>query len=371
MAKRDYYEVLGIQKGASDDEIKKAYRKAALKWHPDKWQQASKAEQETAERNFKEVGEAYAVLSDPQKRARYDQFGHAGMSGGFGGGGGQAGGFDFDGMGFDPFDIFAQVFGNAGGFGRGRTTYTRNGTTFEFNGGDGSSIFDFIRNAAGSGHAGSNGYNPFGQTRGTDINVTLRVTLDEVMNGIDKKIKIKRSVVGANGTVQQIDDIIPVHLPKGVMEGNKFRSTGKGNAAPGGQGIPGDLIINIEEVPHPELLRDHEDLVYNCAVPFPTAALGGPVEIPALNGRLRINIPAGTQPGKMLRLKGKGLPNRETGGMGDLLVNILVYVPEKLSSDERRAIESFSTSKNFQPDESKRRSLFSSLKYFFSKKDKE
>ncbi len=360
MAMRDYYEVLGLQKGATADEIKKAYRKLAIKWHPDKWQQASEAEQKTAEQNFKEVNEAYAVLSDEQKRARYDQFGHAGMNGGFGGGG-SSGGFDFNGMDFDPFDIFNAFFGGAGtkGRSRGGTTYTYTTSGNPFSGFEG---FGFGN--------GSEGFNPFQQAvKGQDINITLRVSLDDVMNGVDKKVKIKHSVADATGTVRQVEDIIPIHLPKGVMEGQKFMAKGKGNAAPGGKGTPGDLVVNIEEIPHPELLRDHQDLVYNCLISFPTAALGGPVEIPTLNGRVRINVPAGTQPGKILRLKGKGLPSKDTGIIGDLIVNILVFVPEKLSADEKKAVEKLSKGTNCIPTEENRKSMFSRIKYFFTKQE--
>lgn len=359
MAKRDYYEVLGLQKGASADDIKKAYRKLAMKWHPDKWTQASEAEQKTAEQNFKEVGEAYAVLSDDQKRARYDQFGHAGMGGNAGGGGG-FGGFDFGGAGFDPMDIFNAFFGGAAGGRGGRGArggfYTNMGGGGPFGG-----FGDFF----------SGGGNPFEQTvKGQDLNVTLRVSLQEVMEGVEKQVTIRHSVADASGNVRQVEETIPVRLPKGVIEGQKFRAKGKGNAAPGGRGIQGDLIVNIEEIPHKELLRDHQDLVYNCLISFPTAALGGPVEIPTLTGHARINIPAGTQPGKMLRLKGKGLPNKDNGGqLGDLIVNILVYVPEKLSSDDRKAIEQLQQSRNCEPNEEKRESLFSKLKYFFTKHD--
>lgn len=350
MAKRDYYEVLGLQKGASADEIKKAYRKLAMKWHPDKWTKSTEAEQQTAEKNFKEVGEAYAVLSDDQKRARYDQFGHAGMSGsgaGYGGGGS----YDFGGAGFDPFDIFNAFFGGAGGAGGGR-----GGRTYSFNMGGGNPFEGMF-----------GGGNPFGgMAKGSDVHITLRVTLDDVVNGIDRRVTVKHSVADANGNIRQVEEDIPVRLPKGVMEGQTFKAKGKGNAAPGGQGQPGDLVINIAEQPHSELLRDHEDLVYNCLISFPTAALGGPVEVPTLNGRARLNIAPGTQSGKMLRLKGKGLPNRE-GGVGDLLVNILVYVPEQLTDDERKAIEQLARGNNSQPTEPKRRSLFEHLKYFFTR----
>ncbi len=358
MAKRDYYEVLGIQKGATTDEIKKAYRKQAMKWHPDKWTQESEAEQKKAEQNFKEVGEAYAVLSDEQKRARYDQFGHSGQDAGFGGGN-STGGFDFNGADFDPFDIFDAFFGKGNKSGHKRTgrtyTYSTSGNPFS-----GFSTFNF-----GGDDADFSSFHQ--EIKGQDLNITLRVSLEEVMNGVDKQVKIKHSVADATGTVRQVEETIPIHLPKGVMEGQKFKAKGKGNAAPGGRGVPGDLIVNIKEIPHPELLRDHEDLVYNCLISFPTAALGGPVEIPTLNGHVRINISAGTQPGKMLRIKGKGLPSKETGEFGDLIVNILVYVPEKLSSDERQMVEKLSSSQNCTPKESSRQSMFSAIKYFFSK----
>ncbi len=353
MAKRDYYEVLGLQKGASADEIKKAYRKLAVKWHPDKWQQSSEAEKKTAEENFKELAEAYDVLSDDNKRARYDQFGHAGMSGsGFGGAGG-SGGYGGFGADFDPMDIFNAFFGGGGRGGRGGSrTYTYTNM--------GGNPFSGFGDAFGGG---------FGRqtVKGQDLNITLKVTLDEVVNGVEKKVKIRHTVADANGEVRQIEDVIPIKLPKGVMEGQKFKAKGKGNAAPGGQGEPGDLIVNIEEVPHAELMRDKEDLVYNLLISFPTAALGGPVEIPTLDGRVRINIPAGTQPGKMLRLKGKGLPVNGGASTGDMLVNILVYVPEHLTDKERKAIECLAEGKNCDPNEDKRQSLFAKLKYFFSK----
>lgn len=352
--KRDYYEVLGLQKGASADDIKKAYRKLAMKWHPDKWTQASEAEQKNAEVNFKEVGEAYAVLSDDQKRARYDQFGHAGMNaGGFGGAGGGNPFEGFGGQGFDPFEIFNAFFGQgASGGGRRGGFYTNMG-------GGGNPFGGF----------GFGGGNPFGfqqEVKGQDLNITLRVTLEEVAQGIDKKIKIRRSVADETGNVRQVEEVIPVRLPKGIIEGQKFKTKGKGNAAPGGRGVPGDLIINIEEIAHSELQRDHQDLIYNCLISFPTAALGGPVEVPTLDGRVRINIPAGTQPGKILRLKGKGLPNKEDV-KGDLLVQVLVYVPENLSDQDRKAIQQLAESPNCNPNEEKRQSLFTKLKNFFSR----
>lgn len=350
MAKRDYYEVLGIKKGASADEIKKAYRKLAVKWHPDKWSHGTDAEKKTAEENFKEVAEAYDVLSDEQKRARYDQFGHAGMGGGGYGGGGGAGYGGFGGAGFDPMDIFNQFFGGAGGFSSkgGQRTYT-------FNGG-------------GNPFAGTGFEEFFGgrrTMRGDDLRVTVRVTLEEVATGVEKKIKFRHTVADYAGKVTDQEDILTLKLPKGVMHGQQFKARGKGNAAPNGQGESGDLLVNIEEVQHPTLMRDHDDLVYNLLIDFPTAALGGMAEVPTLDGRCRIPIEAGTQPGKILRLRGKGLPNKE-GTVGDLIVNILVYVPEKLSDKEREAIECLRNSGNCKPKEGKCAEMFSKLKYFFN-----
>lgn len=353
-AKRDYYEVLGLQKGASADDIKKAYRRLAVKWHPDKWSQASEAEQKTAEQNFKEIGEAYAVLSDDQKRARYDQFGHAGMDGSGAGGGNPFEGFG--GAGFDPMDIFNAFFGGGAG-GRGG----RRGGFYTNMGGGGGNPF------AGFGFGGGNPFSGFQQeVKGSDINITLRVTLADVVSGIDRQVKVRHSVADAQGQVREVEDTIPVRLPKGVIEGQQFRAKGKGNAAPGGRGVPGDLIINIQEIPHDELQRDHQDLLYNCAISFPTAALGGPVEVPTLDGRVRINIAPGTQPGKILRLKGKGLPNKEGTLTGDLLVKVLVYVPEQLSDADRQAIQQLASSPNCEPSAEKKKSLFDKLKNFFN-----
>lgn len=336
--KRDYYEVLGLKKGASAEEIKKAYRKLALKWHPDKWSQSTDEEKKTAEANFKEVAEAYDVLSDDNKRARYDQFGHAGMGGASGFGSGAGG---FEGAGFDPFDIFNQFFG--GGAGRGGRTYTYStgGNPFE-------------------GFGGGNPFGGFGGGRrsykGADRRTTVKLTLREIATGVTKKGKIQ-------------GEEISFTIPAGVLDGQQLKLSGKGYASQVQGGQPGDLIITIEEIPDKELLRDHDDLVYNLLIDFPTAALGGPVEIPTLTGKVRINIPAGTQPGKMLRLSGKGMPSASGYGNGDLLVNVLVYVPEKLSDKEKEAIENFRDSQNFKTSEDKRESLFSRIKYFFTKHD--
>ena len=388
--KRDYYEVLGVSKNATDDELKKAYRKVAMKYHPDRQTDKSDAEKKEAEEKFKEAAEAYSVLSDKDKRARYDQFGHAGMSGA--GAGGFGGGFtDIN----DIFSHFGDIFGGAGGFG-------------------GFSSF-------GGARGGSRGRKV---NRGTDLRVRVRVNLKEVAHGVEKKLKIPRMVAcpdckgtGAkNGTefttcshchgtgvitkVQQTflgamqtqttcpnckgegkiikekcpscggvglerkDQVVSVNIPAGVADGMMLRMQGYGNDARGG-GIPGDLIIQIEEEPDKELQRDGEDLIYNLMLDFPTAVFGGKVEVPTVDGRVRVTIEPGTQPGKVLRLRSKGLPSPNGYGNGDMLINIMVYVPEHLNNDERRAIESLRDSENIKPSESTKQRLFDRLRHFF------
>ncbi len=335
--KRDYYEVLGLQKGASTDDIKKAYRKLAVKWHPDKWQQASEAEKKKAEENFKELAEAYDVLSDDQKRARYDQFGHD-APGGFGANAG-AGGFGGFGADFDPMDIFNTFFGGGGGRGRGGRTYTYT----NFGGGNPFEGFGF----GGSG---------FGRrsTKGADRRITLKLTLQEIAKGVTKKGKIQ-------------GEEISIPLPAGVREGQQFKLAGKGYPSQYQGGEPGDLLVNIEEIPDKELMRDQNDLVYNLLLSFTTATLGGPVEVPTLEGRARLTIKPGTQSGSMLRLKGKGLPSTEGYGRGDLIINVLVYVPETLSANEKQIIEQLRDSENLKPTEEKRESLFAKIKYLFTR----
>jgi molecular chaperone DnaJ len=397
--KRDYYEVLGVEKSADADTIKKAYRKLALKYHPDK----NPGDKE-AEEKFKEAAEAYEVLSDPQKRARYDQFGHQQPGGGFGGGnpfGGASGGNPFEGFGGagmsmeDIFERFGDIFGG-GSF---------SGSSF-------------------GGGRGSRRARPQ-QNRGTDLRIKIKVTLTDILNGVEKKIKVSHQVAcshchgtgaedgtafenctqcGGSGVVYTVqnslfgqvqresvcpkcggagrvikkrcphcdhgvvnaDEVISIPIPRGVRGGQQLVVSGKGNAAPGG-GTPGDLLVLIEEVPDEHLLRDENDVVYNLLLPFTTAALGGPVEIPTLTGHVRINIPAGTQPGRILRLKGKGLPTTDGYGKGDQLINILVYVPEHLNDAERAAIEKLRDAANFQPSEESRRSIFSKIRHLFGR----
>ncbi len=382
--KRDYYEVLEVSKSATPEEIKKAYRKKAIQYHPDK----NPGDKE-AEEKFKEAAEAYEVLSDPQKKARYDQYGHAGMGGAGGFGGGFGGGMSME----DIFSQFGDIFGGhfGGGFG---------------------------------GFGGFGGGSRKRTNRGTDLRVKVKLTLKEIATGVEKKIKVKKYVAcdhckgtGAeNGTayttcsncngsgvvtrvqqtflgamqstttcptcggegktitkkcphcngegIQKEDEVITLNIPAGVMEGMQLSMSGKGNAARHG-GVPGDLLILIEEEDHPDLLRDENDLIYNALLDFPTAALGGSIEIPTIDGKVKVKIEPGTQPGKILRLRGKGLPSVNRYGVGDLLVNISVYVPENLNSEERKAIEKYREASNFSPTKAIKERIFSKIRRMF------
>ncbi len=387
MEKRDYYEVLGVEKNASADEIKKAYRKKAIQYHPDR----NPGDKE-AEEKFKEAAEAYDVLSNPDKRARYDQFGHAGMSGAAGNGGpfgGFGGGMSMD----DIFSMFGDIFGGHGGFG-------------------GFSGF------GGGGGAQQRRY------RGADLRVKVKLTLKEISTGVEKKFKLKKYVpcphchgTGAEGnsgvetcptckgtgsvirnqqtilgTMQTRttcptcggeghiikdkckecggegivygEEIVTVKIPKGVAEGMQLSMSGKGNAGKH-NGVPGDLLILVEEEPDKELIRDENDLIYNLLLSFPTAALGGTVEIPTIDGKVKVKIEPGTQPGKVLRLRNKGLPSVNGYGTGDLLVNVSVYVPETLSKDEKKALEEMEKADNFQPNTSIKEKIFRKFRNLF------
>ena len=385
MGKRDYYEVLGVEKNASADEIKKAYRKKAIQYHPDR----NPGDKE-AEEKFKEAAEAYDVLSNPEKRARYDQFGHAGMSGAAGNGGpfgGFGGGMSMD----DIFSMFGDIFGGHGGF---------------------------------SGFGGGGGNTQQRYHRGSDSRVKVKLTLKEISTGVEKKFKLKKYVPcphchgsGAEGnsgvetcptckgtgsvirnqqtilgTMQTRttcptcggeghiiknkckecggegivygEEIVTVKIPKGVAEGMQLSMSGKGNAGKH-NGVPGDLLILVEEEPDKELIRDENDLIYNLLLNFPTAALGGTVEIPTIDGKVKVKIEPGTQPGKVLRLRNKGLPSVNGYGTGDLLVNVSIYVPETLSKDEKKALEEMEKSDNFQPNTSVKEKIFRKFKNLF------
>ena len=387
MEKRDYYEVLGVEKNASADEIKKAYRKKAIQYHPDR----NPGDKE-AEEKFKEAAEAYDVLSNPEKRARYDQFGHAGVSGAAGNGGpfgGFGGGMSMD----DIFSMFGDIFGGHGGFG------------------------------GFSGFGGGGGAQQR-RHRGSDLRVKVKLTLKEISTGVEKKFKLKKYVpcphchgsgAEGNGGVETCptckgtgsvirnqqtilgtmqtrttcptcggeghiiknkckecggegivygEEIVTVKIPKGVAEGMQLSMSGKGNAGKH-NGIPGDLLILVEEEPDKELIRDENDLIYNLLLSFPTAALGGTVEIPTIDGKVKVKIEPGTQPGKVLRLRNKGLPSVNGYGTGDLLVNVSIYVPETLGKDEKKALEEMEQSDNFQPNTSVKEKIFRKFKNLF------
>ncbi len=393
MEKRDYYEVLGVTKDASADEIKKAYRKKAIEFHPDK-----NPGNKEAEEKFKEAAEAYDVLSNPDKKARYDQFGHAGMSGAAGNGGPFGGGFGGEGMSMDDiFSMFGDIFGGRGGFSG-------------FSGG-----------FSGFGGGGGQQQRRF---RGSDLRVKVKLTLKEISTGVEKKFKLKKYVpcthchgTGAEGdggsetcptckgsgsvirnqqtilgTMQTRttcptcngegkiikdkckvcggdgitygEEVVSVNIPKGVAEGMQLSMGGKGNAGKH-NGVPGDLLILVEEEPHPELIRDENDLIYNLLLGIPTAALGGTVEIPTIDNKVKVKIESGTQPGKVLRLRGKGLPQVNGYGTGDILVNISVYVPETLTKDEKATLEKLETSDNFKPSTSIKEKIFKKFKNLF------
>lgn len=395
--KRDYYEVLGVSKDASADEIKKAYRKKAIQYHPDR-----NPDDKEAEEKFKEAAEAYDVLSDAEKRAKYDQFGHS-MGQGFGGGGSYSGGFGGFGGGMSMEDIFAH-FGDIFG---GRF-----------------SSDDSFGGFGGAAHGGPRKH----VNKGTDLRITVKVTLKDIMNGVDKKLKIPRLVAcehckgtgakdgtafhtcqrchgsGYITTVQQTfmgpmqsqsvcpecngegkvitekcsychgsgvvkkEEIVSFHIPAGVENDMVLTMRGQGNAPRNG-GVNGDLLIKIQEEKDPELIRDGNDLIYNLMLDFPTAALGGTAEVPTVDGRARVKITAGTQPGKVLRLRGKGLPRMNSSVHGDLLVNVMVYVPEQLSEAEKAAVESLKDQPNIVPSKSTSDRIFSRLRHIFSREN--
>lgn len=386
MDKRDYYEVLGVAKTATPEELKKAYRKLAIKYHPDK----NPGDKE-AEEKFKEAAEAYDVLSDPEKRQKYDQFGHNMGPQGFPGSGfGGGHGFTME----DIFSQFGDIFGGHGGFDMG---------------GFGSAAGGRPRKR---------------QRRGDDLRITLKLSLEDIAKGISKTLKLKafakcdhcngtgakdgtafvtcptchgsgtvmrtqQTIFGlsqsaavcpecngdgkiikenctyCNGTgVQHKEQVVSFNIPAGVADGMTLTVKGKGNAPMHG-GVNGDLLVVIEEIKHPELIRDGNDVVYNLMLDFPTAALGGSVEVPTIGGRARLKIAPGTQPGKILRLRGKGLPSTEGYGTGDELVNVMVYVPETLNDEERKLIEQLGDKPDMKPSDSVKDRIFSKLRHIF------
>ena len=390
--KRDYYEILEVTKTATVEEIKKAYRKKAIQYHPDK----NPGDKE-AEEKFKEAAEAYDVLSNPEKRSRYDQFGHAGVSGAAGNGG-PFGGFGGEGMSMDDiFSMFGDIFGGRGGG---------------------------VRGGLGRFSGFGGGCSQQRRYRGSDLRVKVKLTLKEISTGVEKKFKLKKYVpcdqchgTGAEGdggsetcptckgsgsvirnqqtilgTMQTRvtcstcggegkiiknkckkcggdgiiygEEVVSVKIPAGVAEGMQLSMGGKGNAGKH-NGVAGDLLILVEEEPHQDLIRDENDLIYNLLLSFPTAALGGAVEIPTIDGKVKVKIDSGTQPGKVLRLRGKGLPNVNGYGTGDLLVNISIYVPEALNKEEKSTLEKMEASDNFKPNTSVKEKIFKKFKSFF------
>ena len=382
--KRDYYEVLGVGRNASADEIKKAYRKAAIKYHPDK----NPGDKE-AEEKFKEAAEAYDVLSNPEKKARYDQFGHAGMGGPGGGAGGFGGGFG----GFSMEDIFSQfgdIFGGhfGGGFrssgGRGRTV--NRGTDLrikvrltlkEINEGVTKKI-KLTKNIAcdkcgGTGAKNSNAYSTCSTCNGTGYVVTVQNSIFGRMQtqsvcptcgGEGKVITERCDKCGGEGTVRD-QEVVEIQIPAGVAEGMVVTVTGKGHAARHG-GVNGDLQVFIEEEENPELMRDGNDLIHNLTIPVTTALLGGSVEVPTVDGRAKIKVAPGTQAGKVLRLSGKGLPDVNGYGRGDLKVIIDIAIPSRLSSEERKLVEQLAQMPSFQQTEGDgNQNVFDRMRRFF------
>lgn len=381
MSKRDYYEILGVGKNADAAEIKKAYRKKAIEFHPDK-----NPGDASAEEKFKEAAEAYEVLSDENKRQRYDQFGHAGVDGSAGGG--------FGGHGMSMDDIFSQFGDIFGGFGFG-----------------------------GGGRGGSSRGRRV--NRGSNIRIKVKLTLSEIAKGAEKKVKVNKyiSCTSCNGTgaehgssystcstcggsgqvtrVQQTflgqmqtastcpacggegqtithkcsscggngiikgEEVISLNIPAGVEDGMQLSVSGKGNAGARG-GINGDLLVLIEVLPDNNLVRDGQDLHFTKYISIPDAVLGTTIEVPTVDGRAKIKIPAGTQPGKVFRLKGKGLPSVEYHGIGDLLVSINVWIPQSLSMEEQQMMEGFRKSNNFNPAPTARdKSFFDRMREYF------
>ena len=399
--KRDYYEVLGVAKNATEQEIKAAYKKMAIKYHPDRQGDKSEAEKKEAEAKFKEAAEAYDVLHDPQKRQRYDQFGFAGV----GGAGSSYQNMSMDDI-FSQFgDIFSDLFGGGASFGGG---------------------FNPFGSAFGGGFGGGRGQRK-PQHKGGDLRLKVRLSLKECATGVTKKFKVKkkvtcnhchgsgtengsgdtqtcptchgtgyvlrqqRSVFGmmqtqsvcpdcqGEGTIIKNkchlcggtgvttgEEVVEVKIPAGVQDGMVLNVPGKGDAAIH-NGIPGDIQVFIEVEKDKDFVRQDNDIIYNLLIDVPTAILGGSVEVPTLDGKVKLKIEPGTQPGKVLRLRGKGLPALQGYGYGngDQIVNVSVYIPETLSRDEKEAVEKMRTSDNFQPSQSTKSKFFNRFMQMF------
>jgi molecular chaperone DnaJ len=364
MEKRDYYKILGVSKNATKEEIKKSYRKQALKFHPDKNPGDKKAEE-----NFKEAAEAYEVLSNDEKRARYDRFGHSGMSG-------ASGGFSGSGMTMDDIfssfgDIFGDAFGGFGAFGGSRRGGKRvnKGTNLrvkvklnlhEIANGAEKKIkvtkYDTCDTCGGTGAADANSMSTCSTCHGSGHVTRLTNTMLGQMQttavcpacgGEGKTITKKCTTCYGEGIVQK-EDIIKINIPAGVAKGMQMTVSGKGNAPRRG-GVNGDLLVVVDEEDHQDLIREGNDLIYNLFISIPDAILGTHVEVPTVDNNVKIKIEPGTQPGKILRLRGKGLPEVNGYGRGDLLVNVNVWIPKTMSKEESKTVEKFRESESFTP----------------------
>lgn len=382
MSKRDYYEILEVPRNASKEEIKKAYRQNALKYHPDR-----NPGNKQAEDKFKEAAEAYEVLNDEDKRARYDQFGHAGLSGSSGGFGG--GGMTVEDI-FSHFgDIFGGHFSDFGGFGfggnsRGRSVNKGQNlrvkvklTLEEIATGVEKKIkvnkYISCGHCHGTGAAQGSSHNSCSTCRGSGVVTKVTNTFLGQMQtsttcptcgGEGKVITQKCSKCYGEGIVKE-DEIITINVPAGVAEGMQMTVSSKGNAARHG-GVNGDLMVIFSEEKHPELIRDGNDLYYSLFVSFPDAALGSPIEIPTLDGKVKIKLEPGTQPGKLLRLKGKGLPEVNSYKKGDLLVHVNVWIPKTLTKEERKIVEKMNESVNYIPKpDNEDKNIFERMRGFF------
>lgn len=391
MSKRDFYDILGVTKGATAEEIKKAYRKLAIKYHPDK-----NPDDKSAEDKFKEGAAAYEVLSNPEKKQRYDQYGHAGVGGAAGNGGGYGGG----GMNMeDIFSQFGDIFGSGGG----------GGSPFD-------SFFGGGQSRGGGGRR---------VAKGSNLRIKVKLTLEEIANGAEKKIKVNKQIAcktcdgsgakdknsvstcktcGGSGAVRRVtntilgqmqttatcptcqgngqqitakcgachgegtvrgEETITINIPAGVSEGMQLSMAGKGNAAPNG-GVPGDLIILIEELTHDTLKREGNNIVYDLHVSIIDAALGYSAEVPTIDGKAKIKIEAGTQSGKLLRLKGKGIPEVNSYQRGDQIIHVNIWTPKVLNAEEREILEKLRDSANFKPQPGKNdKSFFDKMKEYF------
>lgn len=381
MGKRDYYEVLGVSRNATKDDIKKAYRKQALKFHPDKNPGDKKSEE-----SFKEAAEAYEVLSNDEKRARYDRFGHAGMNGA--GGGFSGGGMTMEDI-FSSFgDIFGDAFGGFGAFGGSRRSGRRvnKGSNLrvkvrlnlsEIVHGTEKKIkvtkYDTCTQCGGTGAADSHSLSTCSTCHGSGHVTRLTNTLLGQMQttsvcpacGGEGKIITKKCPACYGEGIVQKEDIIKINIPAGVAKGMQMTVSGKGNAPRRG-GVHGDLLVVIDEEDHPELIREGNDLIYNLFISVPDAILGTHVEVPTVENNVKIKIEPGTQPGKILRLRGKGLPEVNGYGRGDLLVNVNVWIPRNISKEEARVIEKFKDTDSFEPKPDKSdRGFFERMKGYF------